>query len=341
MTATPNLPTLATNLPPHVATRTQLDAAIEARKEVATAMRAWRATQWGKDLDESVLRALGTWARRHGLDITEVEVLGGKPYINASYYLRQLTQLDPEALEYARADHVHADPRLLAAMDEPIPADADAETVAAIRSHRAAARREHYRRMMERCDHNLPDSAQAAVVYRVKLRDTAGEFVGADWCGGKKRDPVGDQEPAKTAETRAARRCLRQVVSAFPTLRSQVEMIDGEAKQLATTIEQSAIANRPEPRGIARLGESTAESEEHTDATPAEVMTTTHPPFAPLATPEQRRVLVSLAEAIEISDEEREQIAEYLEDEGLTFGALGHRIDELHEIVRERRESAQ
>jgi hypothetical protein len=247
---------------PGFAPKAQIQAAIEARKEIAHAMRAWRATQWGKDLEEGTLKALGAWAKRHGLDITEVEVLGGKPYVNASFYLRKLAEAGPDLLEYARADHVHFDQRLVDQMNEPIPDDVDEETKALILGARRTARQEHYRRTAQRVAYNLPDKALAAVVYRVKLKGMEGEFVGADWCGNKgtrtikkrdggsftkDKDPVGDEEPAKTAETRAARRCLRQAVSVFPETQAAIESVESEAKQLAPVIEADREANKPQP----------------------------------------------------------------------------------------------
>lgn len=255
---------------PAFASRDEMQAMVEHRKEVGQMARAFRAAMWGKDLDDSTARAMAEWCKRHGLDATEVSVLGGNPYIEANFYLRKLAEMDPDAIEYAYADHVHLDDRLIATMNEAIPADADEETLAIIMRVRREARIEHYRRVAERVAHNLPDSATAAVVYRCKRRGMDREFVGADWCGGKgmktmrkkdggtyqkEVDPIGDQEPRKTAETRAARRCLRQVVSTFPVLKQHLEQIELDAKtQIAPAIERDRLAIASQvPRGTPQL----------------------------------------------------------------------------------------
>lgn len=255
---------------PAFAPREEMQAMIEHRKEMGQMARAFRAATWGKDLDEATARSMAEWCKRHRIDPTEVSILGGNPYVEASYYLRRLTELDPELLEYAFADHVHLDERLVAQMNEVIPDDADDETRAMIQRMRRECRLEHYRRIAERAAHNLPDTAPAAVVYRVKRRGMEREYVGADWCGGKGKkqmtkrdsgtymkeiDPVGDAEPRKTAETRAARRCLRQVISTFPTLALEMEQIELEAKtQIAPAIERDRLAIAAQvPRGTPQL----------------------------------------------------------------------------------------
>jgi hypothetical protein len=255
---------------PAFASREEMQAMVEHRREMGQMARAFRAATWGKDLDEATARSMAEWCKRHRIDPTEVSILGGNPYIEASYYLRRLTELDSDLIEYAFADHVHLDQRLVTQMNEPVPDDADDETRSMIHAMRRESRLEHYRRIAERVAHNLPDTAPAAVVYRVKRRGMEREYVGSDWCGGKgtktmKRkdggtyqkeiDPVGDAEPRKTAETRAARRCLRQVISTFPSLASEMEQIELEAKnQIAPAIERDRLAIASQvPRGTPQL----------------------------------------------------------------------------------------
>lgn len=264
---------------PAFASREQLQPYLDQRREIADMARAFRNTLWGKDLPEATARSIAHWCKRHGVDATEVSVLGGQPYIEATYYLRRLASLDATLIEYAFADHVHADARLLTLMEEPIPEDADEATREAILANRAAARREHYRRVAERIKHSLPDSAVAAVVYRVKKRGMEREFTGADWCGGKGKktqrkkdgttyereiDPIGDAEPRKTAETRAARRCLRQVIATFPSLNEHLERAEREARvDLVPAIEhdlaEAQQASLPRPvRSVATAEMGTA-----------------------------------------------------------------------------------
>lgn len=282
------------------ASREEFKMAIALKKERAEMARAWRATQWGKDMEESTLKALAGWAKHHGIDATEVTVLGGNPYIEASFYLRKLSEMGPDLLDSARADHVEHDPRLDELANAPLPENVDAETLATAKANREWARTESFRRTRERITHGLRDDAPAAVVYRVRLKGIANEFVGADECGLKLKrtikkrdggsftkdaDPVGDENPRKTAETRAARRCLRQCVNVFPALSAQMREIEASGKTLAIQISEEHAALPTERRAIPQLcnaGEMGSEDDAIADAetveaevedTPAEPVT--------------------------------------------------------------------
>lgn len=186
-------------------------------------------TNWGKGLDHDTRRAVTEWGRRNGIDVTRhIDVLGGRIYLNANYYLEQLGRLvQAGAVDYAFADHVNEDPRL-AALGEP-------------------GTRERVRRAEERVRHNVPDKAAAAVVFRVKLKSTPVEFTGVKWTGGgtRKNDPVGDLHPVETAETRAARRCMRLLVSHLPALADVVQRAEDDAgATVSELIERSRAALR-------------------------------------------------------------------------------------------------
>lgn len=161
----------------------------QTRKELAK-------LSWGSGLDERALGAIAEWGRVYGVDVTqEIDLLGGRVYLNSRYYLRRLAGLiESGVVEYAVADHINPDPRL-----KDLGPEGDAEQM---------------RRLKERVAHNVPDKASAAVVFRVKVRGMGHEVVGVNWAGGgcRAKDPVGDAEPVKTAESRAARRCMRQLV---------------------------------------------------------------------------------------------------------------------------------
>lgn len=161
----------------------------ETRKEMAK-------LSWGASLDQRALGAIAEWGRVHGVDVTqEIDLLGGRVYLNARYYLRRLAgMIEAGRVEYAHADHIHDDPRLKQLGDE--------------------GDQERGRRLRERIKYNVPEKASAVVAFRVKVQGMDQEIVGVNWAGGgvRLKDPVGDAEPVKTAESRAARRAMRQLV---------------------------------------------------------------------------------------------------------------------------------
>jgi len=191
----------------------EMRAALQLRKQLAAASADLAKTSWGQNLEGTTRKAVAQWGHEFGVDVaTEVEVLGGNIYLNAAFYLRKLAEMQAAGLiEYAVADHIGPDERLTA--------------LAAAGSEDAKAELE--RRTTEQIIHNCPppgklDQCVAAVVFRVKLRNMDREVTGAKWTGdrrnnaGKRTDPVGYEFPVETAESRAARRCLRRIVSHLP-----------------------------------------------------------------------------------------------------------------------------
>lgn len=213
---------------------------IAQREHMRGVQKALRNKSWGKDLPEPAIKALVLWAEKRGIDgATEVDVLGGNIYLNHRYYLRRLAQkVEAGEIEYAYADHVQHDPRLEAlAVDAKAPQDV-----------RDRAMAEHYRRVMERSKHNLRDQAAAAVVFRIKVRGMVEEITGAKAVGGgiRHNDPVGEAHPMETAESRAARRAIRQITDSFPDLRAEMEVVEAEAKLVSVEIQQGREMARVE-----------------------------------------------------------------------------------------------
>lgn len=207
---------------------------------------------WGKEVDQQTRLAVAMWGQTYGVDVsTEINVLGGNIYKNSAYYLRRLSEMVEAGLvEYAVADHIEADPRLLAMMaDDSLPAET-----------RQSARAENTRRTFERVRYQVPDKAVSAVAFRVKLRTMGEEVVGVKWCGGgtRQRDPVGDQFPVETSESRAARRCLKQIAQHNASMAAVFEAGDEEAVRLGEriaserdqTMQQLRSSIEAHPRGI-------------------------------------------------------------------------------------------
>lgn len=210
-------------LPEHI--RQQIEMARianETRKEMAK-------LSWGASLDQRALGAIAEWGRLHGVDVTqEIDLLGGRVYLNARYYLRRLSQLiEAGRVEYAVADHIHDDPRLMQLGQE--------------------GDKERERRLRERIRYNTPDMAAAVVVFRVKVRGMDQEVVGVNWAGNgvRPKDPVGDAEPVKTAESRAARRAMRQLVGHVREV-EDVEAVVESVKSVEVEVERARAATKAE-----------------------------------------------------------------------------------------------
>ena len=211
---------------------------------------------WGKGLDRDTRFRIAEWAQQVDIDpATELNVLGGSFYKNANYYLRRQSQMIADGIvEYAIADHVEVDARLVARAKR-----TDNPELA------AAARREIDRREQVRIEYQIPDAAVSSVVWRIKLRGIAVEFTAAKWCGGgtRKKDPVGDDFPVETSETRAARRAIRLIASHRPELKKYVEPNDDDDidRQIGPALREGLLKAKANarvaadgPRAVMALG---------------------------------------------------------------------------------------
>ena len=221
-------------------------------------------TTWGKGLSPAALGALARYLRINKLDVNDIDVLGGRLYRNSHYYKRRLSDMiGDELVEYAIADHVAVDPRLddLASMT-PEEGDGSEE----LRAHIAWAKKEKARRLQERVAHAIPDNAIAACVFRVKLKAMPEEFAASKfivpnrqkkktvWRGGQKTnekeevqaDPIGDEFPVESVESRACRRCMAFMASSIPALKWREDELTARAELVSDAIAQgrsSAIAD--------------------------------------------------------------------------------------------------
>jgi hypothetical protein len=195
-------------------------AQIEERRAHSLMVQQIKGAVWAKEFDAYTIRAVAAWSQANDIDpVTEVDVLGGNIYINSRYYERILSRLiGAGQIDYARPDWVHVDTRLAH-----LAAEGDAD-----------AREESHRRQLARIEFNLHENADAACVYRIKHRLMQQEITGAkEHVPGRKRtikkkdgssftvdaDPIGDQAPTETIETRALRRAMLKLKEAFPDIR--------------------------------------------------------------------------------------------------------------------------
>lgn len=223
----------------------EIQQAIEMRRARNLAAAQIAGLSWGEKIGVDERRAVAEWGQQFRVDVsTEIHLLGGRIYINAALYLRRLGEMIGEGLvEYAVADHVEDDPRLKLLGGE--------------------GEGEWNRRLRERLKHGIPDACASAVVFRVKLRTMNSEVVGSKWCGtgkknqyGKFADPVGEEFPVETSESRAARRCMRQLTSHLPPVQKEaMDALERSAEALSLRVSASrqevkareVEARRPSP----------------------------------------------------------------------------------------------
>ena len=208
--------------------RALLDAEARARIEerrlqnaMATAIRG---ATWSKDLSAEGARAVAEYCRQNRLDpIRHVEVLGGRIYLNAELYReRAMPLIQAGIVRCDEPDFINADARL----DELAKAGDD------------WAKGETARRLRLRIQHNVPEKAVAACLFRITLVESGMTVVGVNWCGGgvRQRDPVGDSEPTKTAQTRAERRAWTRVAEVLPSYGRQFEAMASSAESVSETL---------------------------------------------------------------------------------------------------------
>lgn len=193
---------------------------VEERRAHGLMVQQIRGTVWAKDFSPETMRAVATWAAANNVEpVTEIEVLGGRLYLNARYYERKLSELAGlHQIDYAKPIWCHVDKRV-----EALASSGDEEMKA-----------ESRRRLKLRIEYALPDEADAACVYEIKHRNMTEPVRGAKaHVPGKKKtikkkdggsftvdaDPVGDQSPFETIETRALRRAMLKLKEAFPGIR--------------------------------------------------------------------------------------------------------------------------
>lgn len=204
---------------------------IRARNQMVTAIRN---TAWGKDCTPDVQRAVAEYARQNNLDpVRHIEILGGRIYLTAALF-------DEKGAALIRAgviipdepDYINADARL----DE-LAAKGDAWAV-----------EESTRRIKLRIQYNVPEKSLAAVVQRFVVAQSGAVIVGVNWCGGNgRRDPVGDAEPAKTAQTRARRRAWTQIADIIPGYAEIIRPLEATARVVNESLPVATVAALASP----------------------------------------------------------------------------------------------
>lgn len=218
---------------------------------------AIRGQQWGASCSPAVQWAVARYCLRNGLDaVRHVEVLGGRLYLTAEFYREQGAELLLDGtITPDEPQLVHHEDRLdvLAMRDDAMGEWAKAERDARIKL---------------RIQYGVDEDSPGAAVIRFRLKSGA-ILIGCNWVqgsGGKKKDPVGQAEPVKTAITRAERRAWRQVVEAIPQFREKVQPIEVSAKvatQEVAELVEAEVAKEPSkvPNALGAGGYSASSGE--------------------------------------------------------------------------------
>jgi hypothetical protein len=220
--------------------------ASEITKEIAS-------LSWGKDMTPAGRAAIGHWCANNFIDAeTEIDVLGGRLYLNARYYLNRMQPLMRAGIvAYFYADNISPDPRL-AAMAAWNPAEESDDVVRArMAEFRQRAAVEDMRREWERIEHKVPEAAEVAYVGRLRFTDMARELTGCKWwvpnatmriqgrngAFDKQKDPISDSGfGVETVETRALRRVARLAAGQLPSTHpARMEMEGAERGLRALT----------------------------------------------------------------------------------------------------------
>lgn len=250
---------------------------------------------WGKALTPMMRSAVAEYMRRFRLDISEVDILGGKPYRNGYYYRRKIAELRTQGrIEWSEGEQIGHDARLdlLMECDDP--------------KRAKRAKDEATRRMFERIRIGSPEDATHVYVVRVKLKSDGKPQEGADWITPKRMkqvkksdngkfagmeekiaDPVGAEEPEKTCVTRAWRRVGLLVAAEIPELRNEEQAMDAEAEVVEAEI--TAIGAR-ESAQEAAIQEKRAGQDVGSNVSPDDPYQITSGPTPTVATPARESV---------------------------------------------------
>lgn len=214
----------------------RIDATRAALKERNALVAAIRGTQWGKEANADVQRAVAHYCYENGLDpVRHVELLGGKIYLTAEFY-------DERGAPLIRAGTVRP--------DEPVMIHADERLDKLAATGDEWAKGEITDRLRARIQHAVPEAAKAAVVQRFRIEGGA-VILGVNWVGGgNKRDPVGDAEPTKTATTRARRRAWKQIADVIPGYGELVKPAEATARIVSEQLPVAVVDGEPEAKAL-------------------------------------------------------------------------------------------
>lgn len=204
--------------------------AVRKQELLAEAAAKLAETSWGMKLSPVARMGVARYAMETGTDpVRHWEVLGGKMYDKADLYY-DLVAAQPDFLR-DDVEFIHDDPGL--------------------------GGEERARRQATRERWGAPHEAKGIAVVTLYFRDR-GPFVGVNWAGrgrktadGKMQDPVGENEPTKTAHTRAYRKAAKKAVPLWFLNHPWAERVHQQIAQgeaLAAAAE-AVLREQPSARG--------------------------------------------------------------------------------------------
>jgi len=160
-----------------------------------------KAKSWGNNVSPALRVEIVRWTLENGGDpVTEVDILGGSPYLNARYWMR-LVAAEPDFVK-AEEVWVHPDPR---ATDEENAKRKDLRIQYAIPDEIAATVGVFGDDKRAAAAKRPPVPIKAAVLVFLYFRGR-GPFIGKKWSPSRANDDVGMDHPEASALTRAWRK---------------------------------------------------------------------------------------------------------------------------------------
>lgn len=233
---------------PKPANRPTLTAKAEARLYEIRArnamVQAIAGESWGAKLTPLQQKAFAEYLRRFHLDISEIDNLGGRPYRNGRYYMRRIAELAGEGrVEWYKGEHLGPDDRL---------------NYLATQDGGEWAAQEKLRRLQECIRLGVPADATVVYAVQVKMKELALPTEGVKWFSpgrqklgwskevkGKREmvdaDPIGEENPITSTETRAWRRVGRLAAAEIPELRSQEAEMEFAASETQAAVIAEAV----------------------------------------------------------------------------------------------------
>ncbi|HEY7195507.1 MAG TPA: hypothetical protein VH439_17320 [Gemmatimonadales bacterium] len=249
-------------LPPEMA------GALEMERMLGQITAALASQTWGQRMTPVLRRATAQYCLAYGIDpLTELDLLGGIPYVNSEFYLRKLGEMRVAGIirDYW-FDNITNDPELLA-----IAGSEDAPT-----KRREWAREEHWRRWQRRRELGAKEEAEAVCAMHIQLAGGGHDIVGWKQGGGgtsiKQHRSGGEARPnpvveddnnvALAVESQAARRAVRQIKShvgapGLMELAHYFAGVDDDGKALGARI-RAARPPRPHPASFQDSGQNVA-----------------------------------------------------------------------------------
>jgi len=185
-----------------------------------------KSKSWGGNVSEALRYEIVRWTLSVGGDpVSEVDVLGGAPYLNARYWMR-LVAAEPDFLRVEetwvhhdkRADAEENDRRRELRIQHAIP-DEIAPTVGLHRDQKDAARG------------RPPIQVTAAVIVTLHFQNR-GPFIGKKWSPSRANDDVGMDYPEASALTRAWRKAALAAVRRKPPFSERLTNLIVQGREL-------------------------------------------------------------------------------------------------------------